>query len=221
MAGGQGTGAQVGWRVGCHFRLARCVIEWGSEDTRTRKGRLIMTTTTTSPYILTHQPGRLLTLAEFARLPDEPGWKHELTRGKVVRMPTIKDPRHDWIIRNLSDVLSPYVRAHALGAITYEQVGYNITLPGEEETGWAPDLIVEVVSPSQSRADMAERIQHWLAAGTRLAWVIWRASQTVDVWQPDESLRTLTARDTLDGLDVVPGFTMPVADLFILPFQHT
>ncbi len=234
--------------MGCHFRLARCVIEWGSEDTRIRKGRLIMTTTTTSPYILTHQPGRLLTLAEFAQLPDKPGWKQELTRGKVVLMPTIKDPRHDWIIRNLSDVLSPYVRAHKLGAITYEQVGYNITLPGEEETGWAPDLafvraehaeivldaidrdiyvplapdlIVEVVSPSQSRADMAERVQHWLAAGTRLAWVIWRASQTVDLWQPDEPMRTLAAHDTLDGLDIVPGFLMPVADLFIPPFQRT
>ena len=39
--------------------------------------------------------------------------------------------------------------------------------------------------------------------------------------QTGQVLRTLTARDTLDGLDVVPGFTMPVADLFILPFQHT
>ena len=206
------------------------------------------TSTSTSPYTVTHRPGRLLTLAQFALRPDEPGWTEELTRGKVFRIPTLKDPRHDWIIRNLSDALSPYVRAHELGSITYEQVGYNITLPGEGETGWAPDLafvraehaeivldaidqeiyvplapdlIVEVVSPSQSRADMAERIQHWLAAGTRLAWVIWRASQTVDIWQPDEPMRTVKADETLDGLDVAPGFHMPVADLFTPPFQRT
>src|SRR5215472_8817319 len=105
-----------------------------------RKAGLTLTITTTPPYTLTHKPGRLLTLAEFAQLPDEPGWKHELTRGKVIRMPTVKVPRHDWIIRNLSDVLSPFVRTHKLGSITYEQVGYNITLPDEEETGWAPNL---------------------------------------------------------------------------------
>lgn len=206
-----------------------------------------MATTTTPPYTVTLQPGRLLTLAEFAQLPDKPGWKQELTRGKVVLMPTIKDPRHDWIISRLDRALGTYVEQHGLGMVTLEQVGYNVTLQGEEETGWAPDLafvrvehaeivldaidrqiyvplapdlIVEVASPSQSRADMAERIQHWLAAGTRLAWVIWRPSQTVDIWQPDEPLRTLTARDTLDGLDVVPGFLMQVTDLFISPFHH-
>jgi Uma2 family endonuclease len=162
-------------------------------------------------------------------------------------MPTIKDPRHDWILSRLDRVLGTYIEQHGLGMVTLEQVGYNVSLPDEEETGWAPDyafvraehaesvldaieqdiyvplapdLIVEVVSPSQSRADMAERTQRWLAAGTRLAWVIWRAKQAVDVWQPDEPMRTLTARDTLEGLEVVPGFSMPVADLFISPFQR-
>ncbi|HLY30503.1 MAG TPA: Uma2 family endonuclease, partial [Ktedonobacterales bacterium] len=178
---------------------------------------------TQQPYTVILQPGRLLTLAEYAQLPDEPGWKQELTRGKVIRMPTVKDPRHDWIISRIDRALGAYVEQHGLGMVTLEQVGYNITLPGEEETGWAPDfafvraehaeivldaieqgnyvplapdLIVEVVSPSQSRADMAERIQHWLAAGTRLAWVIWRASQTVDVWRVDEPMRTLTTQNT-------------------------
>ena len=199
------------------------------------------------PPYYTIIPGKLLTLEEYAALPDEPGWRTELDRGKVIKMPTIKDPLHDWIIRNLSDALSPYVRAHQLGGITYEQVGYNITQDVEqEESSWAPDLafvraeqarlvlearqrkhyiplapdlVVEVVSPSQSRPDMAERAQRWLAVGTRLAWFIWPESQTVDVWHPDEPLRTLQASDLLDGLNVVPGFTMPVADLFILPFN--
>ena len=57
------------------------------------------------------------------------------------------------------------------------------------------------------------------AAGTRLLWAIWPTARQVDVWQPDEPMQTLSAHERLDGLDVAPGFTMPIADLFILPFD--
>ncbi|HEY7350174.1 MAG TPA: Uma2 family endonuclease [Ktedonobacterales bacterium] len=202
---------------------------------------------TTQHYTIINLPGKLLSAAEYALLPDEPGWRMELDRGKVVKMPAVKDPLHDWILSNLHDALSPYVKQHRLGAVTWEQVGYDITQPGEpEESTWmpdlafvrteharqvlearqrgeyphlAPDLVVEVVSPSQSKADMTERAHRWLAAGTRLLWAIWPNQQQVDMWQPDEPMQTLSARERLDGLDVVPGFTMLVADLFIIPFD--
>jgi Uma2 family endonuclease len=198
-------------------------------------------------YTIINLPGKLLSASEFADLPEEPGWHAELDRGKVVKMPPIKDQLHDWILSNLHDSLSPYVKARRLGAVTWEQVGYNITQLGEqEESVWAPDLafvgrekarlaldarqrkeyprfapdlVVEVVSPSQSKPEMAERAQRWLAAGTRLAWFIWPEEQRVDVWQPDAPLSSLDRRDTLDGAEVVPGFTMPVAELFAQPFS--
>jgi Uma2 family endonuclease len=166
--------------------------------------------------------------------------------GRIILMPAVKDPLHDWIIDNLVRRLSPYVAERKLGGLTYEQVGYNITQPDDpEESVWmpdlafvsknnaqrvlearkkgdyprlAPDLVVEVVSPSQSKADMTERAHRWLAAGTRLIWAIWPATKTVDVWQPDDPTRTLKAREQLDGLEVVPGFALAVADLFTLPF---
>ncbi len=79
----------------------------------------------------------------------------------------------------------------------------------------APDLVAEIASESQSKADMRERSERWLAAGTRLIWNVWPDAQTVDVWTPDEPMQTLKAGDMLDGHDVVPGFSMPVADLFV------
>jgi hypothetical protein len=54
-----------------------------------------------------------------------------------------------------------------------------------------------------------------LAAGVRLMWVIWPESQMVEVWQADEPMSALGARDRLDGLEVISGFSMPVAELFV------
>jgi hypothetical protein len=56
----------------------------------------------------------------------------------------------------------------------------------------------------------------WQAVSVRLAWVVWPASRQVDLWQPGRAtpVALLNASDTLDGLDVVPGFTVPVAQLF-------
>ena len=53
-------------------------------------------------------------------------------------------------------------------------------------------------------------------AGTALVWVLWPERQRIDVWHRDDRapIATLTPDDTLEGLDVVPGFTHPVADIF-------
>lgn len=193
-------------------------------------------------YTITIEPGALTNADDYASLPDKPGWRAELTDGKVIYMPTVKDHAHGWIIDNLARRLSPYIHDHQLGRLTFSQEGYDITSPDAEgDTIWAPDLAfvstehlpivrearvqkkyvklapdlaVEIASPSQSKAEMAERVQRWLAAGTRLMWVVWPQAQTVDVWQPDEPMHTLTTQEALDGREVVPDFTMPVADLF-------
>jgi Uma2 family endonuclease len=194
------------------------------------------------PQTLTLTPGARITAQEYARLPKEDGWRTELYRGVVVKMPLIKDLRHDWIAGNLYAALHAYVTSRRLGRVSLEQVGYNATLPGEtDETIWgpdaafisaehiaaaleavargnyapAPDLVAEIVSESQSRPEMRERAERWMQAGTRLVWNVWPAAQTVDAWTPDEPMRTLKTGDVLDGLDVVPGFTLPVADLFV------
>ena len=159
-------------------------------------------------------------------------------------MPPVIDPHHDQIIANLVAALLPYVRAHRLGRVTLERVGYNLTPAGADNgpavvpdlafvsrgrgelvqdarkrkqyMRLAPDLAVEVVSPSQATpAEMEERAQQWLQGGTRLVWNIWPDPEHVDVWPADDEMQTLKLPALLDGLDVIPGFSMPVADLFI------
>jgi Uma2 family endonuclease len=200
-----------------------------------------MATINKHPQTITIIPGDRLTAQEYAQLPDEPGWRTELFRGQVVRMPAIRDPRHDWIVSNLHFAIESHNRQLKMGRCTLEQVGFNAALPGEEEDttrapdvtfstferiaeqqravaagryGLAPDLVAEVVSAGQSRPEMAERSERWLGAGSRLIWNIWPGSQTVDVWAPDNPMETIDAHGALDGLGVLPGFTLALVDLF-------
>lgn len=78
----------------------------------------------------------------------------------------------------------------------------------------APDLAVEVVSPTDRANKVEEQVQLWLRFGTRLVWVLWPATRTVTIRPADETVRTVGQGDDLDGGDVLPGFRIAVAELF-------
>ncbi|HLY32404.1 MAG TPA: Uma2 family endonuclease, partial [Ktedonobacterales bacterium] len=81
----------------------------------------------------------------------------------------------------------------------------------------APDMVIEIASPNDTRAELTAKTKVYLQAGVRLVWVVWPASQTVDVWRPPSSSQpqtTLHADDTLDGVDIAPGFACPARDVF-------
>ena len=78
----------------------------------------------------------------------------------------------------------------------------------------APDLAVEVLSRSNTKAEIARKLREYFASGTRLAWIVDPKTQTVRVHtSPTESTR-LEADGVLDGGDVLPGFRLPLAELF-------
>lgn len=142
----------------------------------------------------------------------------------------------------LDTELRLFVRTHSLGVVLTGEPGFLISQPGELDTVlapdvafvraervpprgsperssyWplAPDLVAEVASPSQYPPELAENAKRWLTAGVRLVWIIWPEAQRLDVWRPGKEIPTATlqASDTLDGMDVLPGFTYPLASLF-------
>jgi len=79
----------------------------------------------------------------------------------------------------------------------------------------APDLAVEVVSPDE---DVLKKTNEYFRAGTRLVWAVYTDEKRVYVFRPTESgeahMQTLDLDDTLDGGDVLPGFSLPVRDIF-------
>ena len=78
----------------------------------------------------------------------------------------------------------------------------------------APDLAVEVLSPSDNPGEVAGRIKEWLAAGCEAVWIVNPELKIVTVYQPATNVRVVTAGDVLVGDPVVPGFTCAVNELF-------
>jgi Uma2 family endonuclease len=181
-----------------------------------------------------------MTVDDMHAIPDD-GWTYELVSGVLVRMPLSSGGASSVGSRLLAR-LQIYVDDNGLGIVTGEQGGYRLDpahpletevapdvafvragrapLPTSPEfygRAWllAPDLAVEVASENQYAPGMEAKAQLYLRFGTRLVWVIWPRYKRVDVWRPgDDTPTPLGVEDTLDGEDVVPGFTYPIARLF-------
>lgn len=80
-----------------------------------------------------------------------------------------------------------------------------------------PDLCVEVVSPTDRAEEVREKVVEYFAVGVRLVWVIFPRLQVVDVFEAVDRVRVLGRADALDGGPVLPGFTLPLAELFPPP----
>lgn len=176
----------------------------------------------------------LVTLEEYVRLPDEGDRILELSRGRLVREPR-PGARHGVIAGDLFYALHSFVRERNLGRVVIE-TGFLLAdvpptvrgpdlafisaerLPeGPVPTGFwplAPDLAVEVVSPSNSAAEMQEKVLQYLDYGTRTVWVVQPRTCTIEVWRPGADVRILREGETLDGGDVIPDFHLAIGELF-------
>ncbi|MBA3416853.1 MAG: Uma2 family endonuclease [Chloroflexia bacterium] len=186
-----------------------------------------MTTTTT-----------LMTAEDLLLMPDD-GRKLELVRGELHVMAPVNF-EHLEFVGWLQFKIGGFVYANSLGIIGPEG-GFvldrrpDIVLapdlafvradrlpPMADRTSYAemsPDLAIEVLSPSNRAQEMLDKVLLYLEAGTRLVWIFDPNREAVTVHTPDRVARTLLVGDTLDGGDVLPGFSLPVAELFDRPGQ--
>jgi Uma2 family endonuclease len=81
----------------------------------------------------------------------------------------------------------------------------------------APDLAVEVISPSNTAKEMARKRREYFKAGTSLVWQVYPKTKTVEVYTSPPKFRTLEIDDTLDGGTLLPGFRLPLRTLFTRP----
>jgi len=174
------------------------------------------------------------TLAEFEaidNLPQNAEKILELVDGEIVeKMPS--NPRSSRVSVKVSRYLDIFVEENDLGYVTGEAGGYHISdrnmfapdvafiskerqpeLPEKGYNPIPPDLAVEVISPTDSYADVAKKIRTYLQNGTRMVWVFEPETETVTVHTPDGQY-TLDIEGTLDGGDVLPGFKLPIKKVF-------
>ena len=183
-----------------------------------------------------------MTVDDLLALPEDAEWQYELVDGRLVRMPASGFEASE-IAANLLISLGAFVRAQDLGRVTGADGTYDLTRPGDPTaTGLVPDvafvrkdrippatspayrkalrlppdLAAEVVSPSRFHPEMSIKAKRYLDAGVRLVWLVRPKYQQVEVWHHSSAglVATSNIGDALDGLDVVPGFTYPLADLF-------
>ncbi len=175
----------------------------------------------------------LVTADELLRMPREDGVRYELIRGVLVpKMPT-GDPHGD-VVSHTHYILVHYVVLNDYGEIRVGEPGYRLErdpdtvrapdvawiAPGRIPPGTqgypelAPDLVVEVKSPSNSNPEMAAKAAMWLSYGSQEVWVADPETTTVTRHRPNAAPVTLGEDDTLDGGELLPGFSVPVWRLF-------
>ena len=87
----------------------------------------------------------------------------------------------------------------------------------DEPGGWirgAPDVVVEVLSPTDTSSRMQRKTLEYLGAGALRVWIVDPGARTVTVYRPDGSATLLRGQETLDGEDVLPGFSLDLEELF-------
>ena len=78
----------------------------------------------------------------------------------------------------------------------------------------APDLAVEVISPTDVGNDVMDKMKEYFAAGCKAVWIIWPSLEQVHVYSSPKSIRIFSQTDTLEGDPVIPGFRLPLIELF-------
>lgn len=186
------------------------------------------TATTITPTKPTAPP---LTPADVARLSDEHGKLYELVNGNLVEKPM--SMQANWVTGQITFLLKsayPASKAH----VFVEQPTYcfpntntgrrpDVALvwtnrPGaalvDEELFIAPDLVVEVVSPTNRYRDLLDRVDEYLKAGVPIVWVVDPVLRSTHVYHRDGSVLLLHDTDIMKDEPLLPGLELRIADFF-------
>ncbi len=174
-------------------------------------------------------------LWEIARQAENADKRLELIKGVIHEVPP-SSPINTVVAARFVRLLGNFVDEHDLGFVTGADGGFTLgpndvrlpdaafiskvrmpTLSGKTFP-FAPDLAVEVVSPSETSRKVLDKVRAYLEAGTKLVWTAYAEDEVVDIHHllPDGAISTQTIdKDhVLDGEDVLPGLKIPVQDIF-------
>ncbi len=183
--------------------------------------------------MVTEAPPTLVTAEELLRLSAK-GFYGELIRGELCEaMPP--GIRHGKIVARIAALLLFFVDPKKLGTVvagdpgvwleqdpdtvrgpdvaffSVENMPIDADIPGYSEV--VPDLVVEVRSPNDSRQRVHDKAMMWLECGVRVVWVVLPETRSVDLYRPDREIFTVSASESLEGLDVLPGFNCTLTDI--------
>jgi Uma2 family endonuclease len=187
----------------------------------------------------TAAPERLITADEFEHIVDLPENRErllELINGEIVeKMPT---QEHGFIAGNIITAINIFAKPRRLGRAAVEarhrapEDSINARMPDVSFTSarqpmvtrgsvmYMPDLAVEIQSPDDTVKMMREKAIYYLANGARLVWLVYPRKHFIEVYSSDADVEILLEGDALTGGDVLPGFALPVAEVFADPLAE-
>jgi len=172
------------------------------------------------------------TAEELVRLPD--GWRYEIDDGELVILPPA-GLDHGEVSLGVGAALRAFVRSRALGTVAGAETGFRLRrrpdlllapdvayISAERRSRVAdpssfaevaPDLVVEVLSPSDTHAAVLRKVAHYLEAGVRSVWVVDAGAIRLTRYAADRQAETFADGAALVTDPVLPGFACPLADL--------
>ena len=178
---------------------------------------------------------KLMTAEELFAMPDDGYHRYELVRGELRTM-VPPGAYHGKSATRVGRSLADHVDENDLGEVYIAEVGFligsnpdHVRAPDvafvrqerEDEVGeihgyfpGAPDLVIEVISPNDRYTEVDEKVHDWLGAGARIVIVINPRRRKVRLHTPLADAMVLVPGDTLDGGDVIPGWTIPISAIF-------
>lgn len=177
---------------------------------------------------------RTMTADELLAMPED-GIRRELVAGELREM-TPAGWQHGRVAGNIAGELRAYIRAHRLGVMATAEASYRLSTDPDtvrvpdvsfvcqqrvdeigDPTGFwpgAPDLAFEVISPNDRYSQVRLKVDEYLAAGTPMVVLVDTQNREVIVFHASGETVELTESDVLDGGDVVPGWKLPVREIF-------
>ena len=177
---------------------------------------------------------QLVTAEELLDMPDD-GYRYELVRGELRKMAPAGS-EHSISGIQIGASLFNHVKANNLGRVFGADAGFLLTRNPDtvrapdaafvrreriEAVGivsgyWPgpPDLAVEIISPNDRYTEVYEKVDEWLAAGAGMVVVVNPRNRTATIRAAGTNPVILNEGDTLEGGEVVPGWQMPLADIF-------
>ncbi len=168
------------------------------------------------------------------------GIRREIVDGQWIDMAEdgMAGELHGAIATNLIMILGTYVKSHQLGRVYPADTTYILS---EDEQGvqlmrlpdvsfvaanrvktenrqsyyqLAPDLAIEIISPSERAVEMRAKLRDYLRSGVRQVWQVYPDSQEVMVYRPDGTVQTYDMGQVIPGADILPGLALSVNDIF-------
>lgn len=183
----------------------------------------------------------LMTAEELMELPHGEGFRYELINGELEKTMSAGFP-HGRIAARLLVLLGNFIWDHGLGEVGAAETGFQLTFNpdtvlapdvafiskerleqvGETERFWpaAPDLVVEVLSPSDRPSKVNKKTLLWLSYGAKQVWIVNPKDRTVSVHRSPTNVTTFYGSDYLEAQDLLPGFRLSPDRIFSTSIQE-